>query len=247
MIRNGVDSTSVEGVSDSPYLASVPNYNIELHSPRLPVPVLWWRSVGNTHTAFVMETMIDELAYTAGKDPVAYRRGILKSKRHLAVLDLVADKSGWNNPLPAGRYRGIAVHESFGSIVAQAAEISVDEGRLKVHRVVCAIDCGLAVNPEGVRAQMEGCIVFGLTALLYGDITLENGRVKQRNFHDYKIARMNEAPLTEVYIADSTEKMGGAGEPGVPPLAPAVANAIFAATGKRVRRLPLQPSDLVKA
>lgn len=246
-IKDGVDGTSVEGVNDSPYLASIPNYNIDLHSPKGPVTVLWWRSVGHTHTAFVMETLIDELAHSAGKDPVEYRRSLLKSKRHLDVLNLVAEKSGWGTPLPAGRYRGIAVHESFASYVAQVAEISIEQGHLKVHRVVCAIDCGLAVNPEGVRAQMESGIIFGLTAVLYGEISLEKGRVKQRNFHDYKILRMNETPLMEVYIADSNEKMGGAGEPGVPPLAPAIANAIFAATGNRVRKLPLTAADLTKA
>jgi isoquinoline 1-oxidoreductase beta subunit len=247
MIKNGVDPTSVEGVNDSPYLETVANHTVELHSPKLQVPVLWWRSVGHTHTAFVMETLIDELATAAGKDPVAYRRSILKSKRHLAALDLVVEKSGWNNPLPAGHFRGVAVHESFASYVAQVAEISIVEGHLKVHKVTCAIDCGLAVNPEGVKAQMESGIIFGLTAVLYGEITLDKGRVKQRNYHDYKMVRMNEAPLIEVHIVDSNEKMGGAGEPGVPPLAPAVANALFAATGKRVRRLPLQPSDLKKA
>ncbi len=144
-------------------------------------------------------------------------------------------------------YRGVAVHESFGSYVAQVAEISINKGKLKVHRVTCAIDCGLAVNPAGVKAQMEGCIIFGLTAVLYGEITLENGQVKQSNFHNYKMARMNETPLTEVYIVESSEKMGGAGEPGVPPVAPAIINAIFAATGKRITKLPLQPTDLVKA
>ena len=247
MIKNGVDPTSVEGVNDSPYLESIANHTVELHSPRLQVPVTWWRSVGHTHTAFVMETLIDELATAAGKDPVAYRRSILKSKRHLAALELVVEKSGWNNPLPAGHFRGIAVHESFASYVAQVAEISIDEGHLKVHKVTCAIDCGLAVNPEGVKAQMESGIIFGLTAVLYGEISFEKGRVKQRNYHDYKMVRMNEAPLIEVHIVDSNEKMGGAGEPGVPPLAPAVVNALFAATGKRVRRLPLQPADLKKA
>jgi isoquinoline 1-oxidoreductase beta subunit len=247
LVKNGVDGTSVEGVNDSPYLESIANHTVELHSPKLEVPVLWWRSVGHTHTAFVMETMIDELATAAGKDPVAYRRSMLKSKRHLAALDLAVEKSGWNNPLPAGRYRGVAVHESFGSYVAQVVEIAVNDGHLKVHKVTCAIDCGLAVNPEGVKAQMEGCIIFGLTAVLYGEISLEKGRVKQRNYHDYKMVRMNEAPLIEVYIVDSNEKMGGAGEPGVPPLAPAVANALYAATGKRVRRLPIQPSDLKKS
>jgi isoquinoline 1-oxidoreductase beta subunit len=244
LIKDGVDATSVEGVNDSPYLESIPNYAIELHSPKTPVTVLWWRSVGHTHTAFVMETMIDELATAAGKDPVAYRRSILKSKRHLGVLELVAEKAGWNNPLPAGQFRGIAVHESFGSFVAQVAEISIDQGQLKVHRVVCAVDCGTAINPEGVRAQMESGIIFGLTAVLYGEITFENGKVQQRNFHDYKMLRMNEAPLIEVHILESGEKMGGAGEPGTPPIAPAVVNAIYAATGKRVRKLPLQPSDL---
>ena len=247
MIKDNVDPTSVEGVNDSPYLESIPNYAIELHSPKAPPSVLWWRSVGHTHTAFVMETLIDELATAAGKDPVSYRRSLLKSKRHLDVLELVAQKSGWSNALPAGHFRGIAVHESFGSYVAQVAEISIEQGQLKVHRVVCAIDCGLAVNPEGVRAQMESGIIFGLTAVLYGEISLVKGRVKQRNFHDYKILRMNETPVIEVHIADSSEKMGGAGEPGVPPLAPAIANALFAATGKRVRKLPLQAADLVKA
>jgi isoquinoline 1-oxidoreductase beta subunit len=244
MVKDGIDPTSTEGVNDSPYLESVPNYAIELHSPKAPPSVLWWRSVGHTHTAFAMETLIDELATAAGKDPVDYRRSLLKSKRHLGVLELVAQKAGWNNPLPAGRFRGIAVHESFGSYVAQVAEISIDKGQMKVHRVVCAIDCGLAVNPEGVRAQMESGIIFGLTAVLYGEISLDKGRVKQRNFHDYKMLRMNETPVIEVHIADSTEDMGGAGEPGVPPLAPAIANAIFAATGKRVRKLPLEPSML---
>jgi len=244
--KNTVDGTSVEGVQGSPYLEAVPDHLVELHSPELPVPVLWWRSVGNTHTGFVMETLVDELAAAAGKDPVEYRRGLLKSKRHLAALNLAAERSGWGTSPPAGRYRGVAVHESFGSYVAQVAEISVEDQRLRVHKVTCAIDCGLAVNPDGVRSQMEGGIIFALTAFLYGELTLEKGRVKQRNFHDYKMVRMNESPEVEVYIVDSTEKMGGAGEPCVPPLAPAVANAIFAATGRRVRSLPLQSSGILK-
>jgi len=156
------------------------------------------------------------------------------------VLEFVADKAGWGKPLPKGRGRGLAVHEAFGSYVAQAAEVSVsNEGRLRVHRVVCAIDCGPVVNPDIVRAQMEGGIVFGLTAALYGEITFENGRVKQRNFHDYPMVRMHEMPQLEVHIVPSQDKMGGVGEPGVPPVAPAVANALFGLTGKRVRALPL--------
>ncbi len=166
-------------MNDSPYLESIPNYAFELHSPKTPVTVLWWRSVGHTHTAFVMETLIDELATAAGKDPVDYRRSLLKSKRHLGVLELVVEKANWNKPLPAGQFRGIAVHESFGSFVAQVAEISIDKDQLKVHRVVCAVDCGTAINPEEVRAQMESGIIFGLTAVLYGEINLENGKVKK--------------------------------------------------------------------
>lgn len=244
-IKDGVDPASVEGVNDSPYLAAVPNHLVELHSPKNKVPVLWWRSVGHTHTAFVMETMIDELAHAAGKEPVAYRRSLLqKHPRHLSALNLAVEKSGWDTPLPAGHYRGVAIHESFGSTVAQVAEISIDKGALRVHRITCAIDCGLAVNPDGVVAQMESGIIFGLTAVLYGEISLEKGRVQQRNFHDYRILRMHETPAISVHIAQSTEKMGGAGEPGVPPVAPAIVNAIFAATGKRIRSLPLQPGDL---
>jgi isoquinoline 1-oxidoreductase beta subunit len=249
MIKDGVDATSVEGVSDSPYMKEVPNHRVDLHSPKTGVPVLWWRSVGHSHTAFVMESLIDELAHAAGKDPVEYRRTLLKDHpRHLAALNLAAEKAEWDKPPKEGISRGVAVHESFGSFVAQVAEVSVSkEGELKVHRVVCAIDCGLAVNPDGVKAQMESGIIFALTAVKYGQITFEDGKVKQRNFHDYPILRMHEAPLIESYIVQSTEKMGGAGECGVPPLAPAIGNAIFAATGKRVRELPLRPDELKHA
>lgn len=241
IVQNGIDYSSVDGINGSPYLDAIPDHSIELHTTTVGVPVFSWRSVGNTHTSFVMETLIDELAYRAGKDPVEYRRTMLKGHpRHLAALNLAAEKAAWDKPLPAGRSRGIAVHAAMGSYVAQVAELSVDNGKICVHRVVCAIDCGLAVNPDGVRAQMESGIVYGLTAALYGEITLENGEVKQSNFHDYPILRMNEMPAIEVYIVPSQERMGGAGEPGVPPIAPALANAIFAATGKRVRSLPLR-------
>lgn len=243
MVQNGIDNASVEGASDSPYIKDIADHRVDLHSPSTPVPVLWWRSVGHTHTGFAMESMIDELAEAAGEDPLAYRRALLKNHpRHLAALNLAAEKAGWGSPLPDGRARGIAVHESFGSFVAQVAEVSVDAGRIRVHRVVCAIDCGLAVNPEGVRAQMESGIVFGLGAVLYGTLTIKAGRVQESNFHDYRVVRMNESPQIDVYIVPSTEKMGGAGEPGTPPIAPAVANAVFALTGQRLRELPLRLS-----
>jgi isoquinoline 1-oxidoreductase subunit beta len=244
-VKDGIDSTSVEGIADSPYLSQVANHFIGLHTVSAPVPVLWFRSVGNTHTAFVMETMIDEIAFAAGKDPVSYRRRLLKDHpRHLAALNLAVEKSGWDKPLNAGHFRGIAVHESFGSCVSQVVELSLNKGQLKVHKVTCAIDCGVAVNPDGVRAQMESGIIFGLTMALYGEVTIENGMVKQSNFYDYRITRMNEAPVIEVFIVDSAEKMGGAGECAVPPLGPALANALFAASGKRVYELPVKNNYL---
>jgi isoquinoline 1-oxidoreductase beta subunit len=246
MIQNGVDGTAVEGVSDLPY--HVPNLQVEWNMAPGGVPTLWWRSVGSSHTAFAVEGVIDELAQAAGKDPFEYRRTLLeKHPRQKKVLEYVAEKAGWKKPVPAGRGRGIAIHESFGSVVAYVAEVSITANKtLKVHKMVCAIDCGQTVNPDTIKAQMEGCVVFGLTAALYGEITFEKGRVKQRNFHDYRMLRMNEMPQVEVHILDSTEKMGGVGEPGVPPVAPAVMNALFMLTGKRVRSLPLRPDDLKK-
>ncbi|HTY42750.1 MAG TPA: xanthine dehydrogenase family protein molybdopterin-binding subunit [Thermoanaerobaculia bacterium] len=239
MIKEGIDETSVEGVVDSPYVEGTPHHFVGLHTPKSAVPVLWWRSVGHTHTAFVMETMVDALAAAAGQDPVAYRRRLLAAApRHRGVLDLAVAKAG--PPPPAGQHRGYAVHHSFESYVAQAADVSVEKGRIRVHRVVCAVDCGIAVNPAGIRAQMESAIVYGLSAALYGEITLKDGRVVQGNFDDYPVLRMNEMPKVEVHIVDSAEKSGGIGEPGTPPIAPAVANAVFAATGKRLRQLPLR-------
>lgn len=249
MVQKGIDNSSVEGVSDSPYMADVKDAYIGLHSPKLPVTVLWYRSVGHTHTGYVMETIIDDLATQAGKDPLEYRRALLKNhSRHLSALNLAAEKAGWGKPLPAGHFQGIAVHESFLSYVAQVAEVSIsDTGHVKVHKVTCAIDCGLAVNPDGVKAQMESGIIFGLTMALYGEISFDKGSIQQTNFHNYHIARMNESPVIDVHIVASKEKMGGAGECGVPPAAPAIANAIYAATGKRMRKPPFGNINLKNA
>jgi isoquinoline 1-oxidoreductase beta subunit len=240
MVRDGIDHSSVEGVADSPYLKSVPRHSVDLHSPRPGVPVLWWRSVGHSQNAFAMESLVDELALAAGQDPVAYRRLLLKDQpRHLAVLELAASKAGWNSAPAEGRARGVAVHASFGSVVAQVAEVSVADGRIRVHKVVCAVDCGIAVNPDGVVAQMESGIAFGLGAALYSTLTLREGRVQQGNFNDYRVLRMDEMPQVEVHIVPSTQPPSGVGEPGLPPIAPAVANAVARLTGKRLRELPL--------
>ena len=245
--RDGIDITSVEGAEDLPY--EIPNVLVDLHSPVLKVPVQWWRSVGHSHTAFVVESFMDEVAHLAGKDPFEFRRDLLaRHPRHKGVLELAAQKSGWGKTLPPDRARGIALHESFGSFVAEVAEVSVNvAGKVRVHRVVCAIDCGKFVNPNTIAAQMESCIVYGLSAALYGAITFKDGRVEQRNFNDYPILRINEMPEVEVHIMPSQEEPGGVGEPGVPPIAPAVANAIFALTGKRIRRLPIRAEELKKA
>jgi isoquinoline 1-oxidoreductase beta subunit len=239
-IKNGIDGSSVEGAADLLY--GIPNLQVDLHTPKIGVPVQWWRSVGHSHNGFAVEAFFDELAHAGGKDPYELRRTLLANQpRMRAVLDLVAEKANWGKPLPAGVGRGIATHFSFDSYVAQVAEVSVDKnGMVRVHRMVCAVDCGRVINPDSVKAQMEGGIIFGLTAALKDEITLEQGRVKQRNFHDYPMMRIHEAPKIEVYIVTSTENPTGVGEPGVPPVAPAVANAIFAATGKRVRRLPIR-------
>jgi isoquinoline 1-oxidoreductase subunit beta len=241
IVKDGVDGLSVEGVVNSPYLQSVPDRLVDLHSPKSPVPVLWWRSVGNTHTAYVMETFVDELAQAAGKNPLEYRRQLLKgSPRHLGVLNAVVEKADWGKPLPQGHFRGLAVHESFGSFVAEVAEVSVADKRILVHRVVCAVDCGVCVNPAGTRAGIESGIVYGLSAALHGDITFKAGRVQQSNFHNYPVLRIFEMPKVDVVIVPSKAKSGGVGEVAVPPIAPAVANAVFAATGKRLRSLPFR-------
>jgi len=246
-IKDGVDSASVEGAADIIY--SIPNVQVDLHSPKNEVPVQWWRSVGHSHTGFSVEAFLDEVAHAGGKDPYQLRRTLLANQpRMLAVLDLAAEKAHWGGPLPKGHARGVATHFSFDSYVAQVAEVSVEkDGRVKVHRIVAAVDCGRTVNPDTVKAQLEGGIIFGLTAALKTEITLDKGRVQQRNFNDYPMVRMFESPEIEVHIVPSTEKPTGVGEPGVPPVAPAVANAIFAATGKRVRRLPIKAEDLRSA
>jgi isoquinoline 1-oxidoreductase beta subunit len=244
MTKNGVDVTSVEGASTLPYV--IPNLQVELHSPKNVVPVQWWRSVGHSHTAFVVETMIDELAHLAGKDPIAYRMDNLPAaSRYRGALQLAAEKAGWGKVnLPAGHAFGVAVHESFKSYVAEIAEVSLENGKIKVHRVVAAVDCGMVVNPDGVRQQIEGAIVFGLSAALHGAITLENGRVMQSNFDKYAPLRLSEMPQVEVHIVASNEHPSGIGEPGTPPIAPAVANAVFALTGKRLRRMPFDKEAL---
>jgi len=244
MVKDGVDATMVEGVVDTPY--NLPNFNVSVHHPEVNVPVLWWRSVGHSHTAFVMETLIDELATAAKQDPIAYRLALLDAKhtRQRAVLNLVRERSAWGKPLPAGRARGIALHESFNTVVAQVAEVSVADKQIRVHRVTAAVDCGLAVNPLSIEAQMQSAIAFGLSAALHGRISLKGGQVEQSNFTDYPVLRMNEMPEVAVHIVPSTAKPSGMGEPGVPPIAPAVANAVAALNGKRLRKLPF---DLASA
>ena len=241
--KNSVDPTSVEGASNLPY--AVPNILVDLVTTDVKVPVLWWRSVGSTHTAYSTEVFIDQLAQAAGRDPVEFRRRLLRDHpRHLGVLNLVAEKAGWDKPLPEGRFRGVAVHESFNTYVAQVAEISLrDDGGIRVERVVCAVDCGIPINPDIIKAQMEGGIGFGLGAILKGEITLDGGRVEQANFDTYRMLTIEEMPRVEVHIVPSTESPTGVGEPGVPPIGPAVANAVHAATGKWIRVLPFSRHD----
>jgi isoquinoline 1-oxidoreductase beta subunit len=238
------DPASVEGIDDLPY--AIPNVTVESHQAEVGVPVQWLRSVGHSHTAFAVECFMDELAALAQKDPYQFRRGLLqKQPRYLGVLDLAAQKAGWDKPLPKGMGRGIAVHFAFGSYSAHVAEVSVTDGKVRVHRMVCAIDCGQYVNPGIIAAQTEGGAIFGASAALFQELTFEKGRLQQTNFHTFPVVRMNEAPEVETHIVESNEKAGGIGEPGVPCAAPAIANAVFAVTGKRIRRLPIRMTEAV--
>ncbi|AXL52779.1 aldehyde oxidase [Paraburkholderia caffeinilytica] len=240
MVKDGIDGTSVEGAANVAY--AIPNLSVELTTTQTGVPVLWWRVVGSSHTAFAVEAFIDEAAHAAGKDPFVFRRDLLAHEpRMRAVLELAAQKAGWDpaRPLPKGRGRGIAVAEAFKTFVAQVAEVSVDkDGNVKVERVVCAVDCGTPINPDVIAAQMEGGVGFGLGAALHGAITLKDGKVEQNNFDGYQVLRIAEMPKVEVHIVQSGEAPTGVGEPGVAPVGPAVANAIFAATGRRIQSLP---------
>jgi isoquinoline 1-oxidoreductase subunit beta len=242
MMLDGIDMASVLG-TNLPY--AIENRRVESHNAEKTLSVLWWRSVGHSHTGFANECFLDEVAHAGGKDPFELRRRLLAGqRRHLAVLELAAEKAGWGGPLAAGRARGIAVRKSCESYVAEVAEVSLAAGgRVRVHRVVCAVDCGIAINPRNVAAQMESAIVYGLSAALYGEVTVEKGRVQQSNFHNYPVLRMDQMPAIEVHVVKSDASPTGAGEPGLPPIAPAVANALFALTGKRIRKLPIRLSE----
>ena len=238
--QDGLDSEAVEGAVGMPY--AVPAVRVDYHHAEVGVPVGFWRSVNHTHNAFVVESFVDELAREADRDPFEYRRELLSDAPHqLRVLERAAGAAGWGEPLPDGRARGIAVADSFGSNVAEVAEVSLEDGTPRVHRVVCAVDCGPTVNPSIVEAQMESAIVYGLTAALYGDITIQDGRVQEGNFDDYLMLRLDEMPEIEVHIVeDGQPDVGGVGEPGTPPIAPAVANAVRTLTGERIRALPIR-------
>jgi isoquinoline 1-oxidoreductase beta subunit len=238
-LPKGIDDPAVEGISDCPY--AFPNLRVEYVRTEPGIPVWFWRSVGHSQNAFFLEAFIDEVAAAAGKDPVEFRRSLLgKQPRLRGVLELAAQKAGWGSPLPAGVHRGVAIASSFGSFVAQVAEVSVDaNGKPRVQRVVAAVDCGVTVNPEVIKRQVEGAIAYGLSAALFEKITIRNGRIEQTNFDSYPMLRMTEMPKVEVHIVPSTEAPGGIGEPGLPAASPAVVNALFAATGRRVRTLPV--------
>lgn len=239
LVKDGIDKTSVEGAATLPY--QIPNMHVDLHTVKLPVTVQWWRSVGHTHTAFSTEVFFDRLAKAAGKDPVEWRLQLLKDHpRHAGVLKLAAEKAGWGKKLPEGHAMGVAVHESFSSYVAEIAEVSLQPDGYKVEKVVCAVDCGFAVNPDIIKSQMESGIGYGLSPTMMSKITLEEGKVVQSNFNDYEVLRIHQMPEIEVHIVPSAEAPTGVGEPGTPPIAPAVANALFALTGQEFDQLPLQ-------
>jgi isoquinoline 1-oxidoreductase subunit beta len=243
-IKNGLDDSSVEGVSDIAY--DIPNILVDYNLMAGPIPMGFWRSVGASQNGFFSESFVDELAAAAKKDPYEFRRDLLSKKpRHLGVLNLAAEKAGWGTTLPKGRFRGIAVLEAFSTYVAEVVEISIDkDGTVNVHRVVAAVDCGRVINPDSAEAQVSGAIVYGITAALKTEITIDRGRVVQTNFGDNPMLRMNEVPKIEVHFVPSTETPTGLGEPAVPPVAPAIANAIFAGTGKRIRHMPIKPEDV---
>jgi isoquinoline 1-oxidoreductase subunit beta len=246
--KNGLDSDTTEGAIDLVY--ALPNMHVEYRQVEPPgIPTAFWRSVGPSHNVFVTESFMDELAAAAKQDPVAYRWALLEnSPRAKAVLELAAEKAGWGQPLPQGFGRGVSLQFVFATYMAQIAEVEVSRnGTVRVHRVVCAVDCGIPVNPDTIQAQIQSAIMFGITAALYGEITLKDGRVEQSNFHDYQILRMNQAPTVEVHIVQSRESPGGMGEAGTSAIVPAVTNAIFAATGKRLRKLPVDAAALKRS
>jgi len=243
--KDGLDPDSTEGATDLVY--DLPNFHVEFVRVEPPgIPTAFWRSVGPSHNVFVIESFIDELAAAAKQDAVAYRRALLdKTPRAKAVLDLVAEKAGWGQPLPKGRGRGVSLQNAFGSLMAHVAEVEIaKDGTVRVHRVTCAVDCGTVVNPDTVQAQIQSGIIFGATAALYGEITLKNGRVEQTNFDTYQMLRMDAAPPIDVHIVKSSEPPGGMGETGTSAIVPAIANAVFAATGKRLRKMPVDPAAL---
>lgn len=242
LVKNGVDRTSVEGAEDTPY--RLPAMRLGVSYPKSPITVLWWRSVGHTHTAYAIETMLDQIAAETKQDPIALRRKLLRDQpRHLGVLDLAIEKADWSKPAAAGVYRGVAVHESFRTCVAWAAEVTRSaNGKFSVKRLVGAVDCGITVNPDQVKAQMEGGAVYALSAILAGEITLEKGEIQQTNFDAYEPVRIDATPTIEVHIVASTEPPTGIGEPSVPPLGPAVANAIASATAQPICILPIRKS-----
>jgi isoquinoline 1-oxidoreductase beta subunit len=247
----GKDPAVFQGLNASGPEASIgytfPHLLVDHAMRNTHVPPGFWRGVNLNQNAIYLECFIDELAHATGQDPLAFRRTLMsQSPKHLAVLNAAAERAGWGQPLPTGRARGVALHESFGSVCAQVAEVALEGGRLRVHRVVVALDCGTVVNPDTVEAQLQSAVVYGLSAALMGEITLKDGRVQQRNFPDYDAIRLADMPRIDTVLLPSTAPPGGVGEPGTPPVAPAVANALFALTGERLRRLPLRPAQQVK-